>query len=296
MQQSTNPKRLQKGEPHEIPNQAGHFPVFCPMQSIPRNRRRFCGWLAPVGAESPHTGFLNVVGQNLNKILANIVYDPLVPEEQAHNDGDLLAHYQVPLVEGNDVYMESKAGSYTTGTYATQTWHQNKFTWQGKNLVKLWTFDSDWVPPGSQKDFWEPVYHAVLANGFLYDPGAGGSIFKVNKSNGTAVTRIVPAQFLNPDGSLDAHTYTVSPLSADSAGNIYFNVLKLHDTGGFYQNDAIDSWLVKVTPTNAISLLSYTGLNPSAPAASAQCFNAFGITQLPWPPSPTAIPSTVTCG
>ncbi|PYJ90646.1 MAG: hypothetical protein DME70_00170 [Verrucomicrobia bacterium] len=86
-----------------------------------------------------HTGFLNVVGQNLNKILANIVYDPLVPDEQAHNGGDLLAHYQVPLVEGNDVYMESKAGSYTVGTYATQTWHQNKFTWQGKNLVKVAT-------------------------------------------------------------------------------------------------------------------------------------------------------------
>jgi hypothetical protein len=190
---------------------------------------------------SQHTGFLNVVGQNLNKILANIVYDPLVPDEQAHNDGDLLAHYQTPLVEGNDVYMESKAGSYTEGTYATETWHQNKFSWQGKNLVKLWTFDSDWVPPGSQKEFWEPVYHAVLANGFLYDPGAGGSIFKVNKSNGTAITRIVPAQFLNPDGSLNAHTYTVSPLSADTAGNIYYNVLKLHDTGGFFQNDAIDS-------------------------------------------------------
>jgi hypothetical protein len=253
------------------------------------------GW--PQWAQNPqHTGFLNVVGQNLNKILANIVYDPLVPIEQAHNDTDLLAHFQTPLVEGDDVYMVSKAGSYSEGSYATQNWHQDKFTWQGKNLVKVWTHDTDWVPPGSQKEFWEPVYHAVLANGYLYDPGAGGSIFKVNKSNGTSVTRIVPAQFLNPDGSLDAHTYTVSPLTADSAGNIYYNVLKLHDNGGFYQNDAIDSWLVKVTPTNAISVVSYTGLIPSAPAASAQCFNAFGITQLPWPPSPTAIPSTVTCG
>ena len=132
------------------------------------------GW--PQWMQNPqHTGFLNVVGQNLNRILANIVYDPLVPDEQAKSGGDLLAHYQVPLVEGNDVYMESKAGSYTVGSYATQTWHQNKFTWQGNNLVNVWTFDSDWVAPGSQKDFWEPVYHAVLANGFLYDPGAGGS-------------------------------------------------------------------------------------------------------------------------
>ena len=253
------------------------------------------GW--PQWMQNPqHTGFLNVVGQNLNKILANIVYDPLVPDEQAHAGGDLLAHYQVPLADGNDVYMESKAGSYTVGTYSTQTWHQNKFSWQGNNLVKKWTFDSDWVPPGGQADFWEPVYHAVLANGFLYDPGAGGSIFKVNKSNGTAVTRIVPAQFLNPDGSLNAHTYTVSPLTADSAGNIYYNVLKLHDNGGFYQNDAIDSWLVKVTPSNAISVLSYTGLNPAAPNSGDPCAGTFDTSQLPFPPSPTAVPPNVVCG
>src|SRR5437867_5063374 len=88
----------------------------------------------PQWAQNPqHTGFLNVAGQALNKILANIVYDPLVPDEQALNDGDLLVHYQVPLVDGDDVYMESKAGSYTAGDYATQTWHQNKFTFQRSN-------------------------------------------------------------------------------------------------------------------------------------------------------------------
>src|SRR6266566_2131615 len=92
-------------------------------------------------------------------------------------------------------------------------------------------------------DFWEPVYHAVLANGVVYDPGFGGSIFKLNKSNGAAITRLIPAQFLHPDGSLDAHTYTVSPLTADSSGNIYYNVLKIHDNGIFYSMDAVDSWL-----------------------------------------------------
>src|SRR5437773_11349925 len=198
----------------------------------------------PQWAQNPqHTGFLNVNGQKLNKILANIVYDPLVPDEQALNGGDLLAHYQVPLVDGNDVYMESKAGSYTAGDYATQTWHQNKFTWQHNDLVKVWTFDSDWAPPGNQHVFWEPVYHAVLANGFVYDPGAGGTIFKLDKSTGAAITRI------NPFGTLiDPHTYTASPLSVDNAGNVYYNVIRLHSNGSFYQNDAEDSWIVKVAP------------------------------------------------
>jgi len=248
------------------------------------------------GQNAEHTGFLNVAGQDLNRILTNIVYDPLVPAEQARNDGDLLAHYQTPLVEDNDVYMESKAGSYTVGTYATQTWHQNKFSWAGGRLNLVWTFASDWVPPGGQADFWEPVYHAALANGFVYDPGAGGSIFKLNKSNGAAVKRIIPPQFLTPDGNLDSHTFTVSPLTADSSGNIYYNVLKLQSNGNFYHNDAVNSWLVKVTPSDVINLVSYTGLNPAAPKATDQCLSVFADSQLPWPPSATALPGTETCG
>jgi outer membrane protein assembly factor BamB len=248
------------------------------------------------GQNERHAGFLNVAGQNLNRILANIVYDPLVPDEQARNGGDLLVHYQTPLVEGNDVYMESKAGTYTVGAYASQTWHQNKFRWQGNQLNLIWTFDSDWVPPGGQADFWEPVYHAALANGFAYDPGAGGSIFKLDKNTGTAVTRIVPSQFLTPDGALDAHTFTVSPLTADGNGNIYYTVLKLQSNGNFYHHDAEDSWLVKVAPNDTVSLVSVTGLNAAAPAPTDQCLSVFADAQLPWPPSPNAVPGTETCG
>src|SRR5260370_15439867 len=90
----------------------------------------------PQWAQSPqHAGFLNVVGQNLNQNLVNIVYDPLVPQEMAANGGDLLVHYQTPLVDGNDVFMESKGGTYTTTSYATQNWHQNKFTLQSGTLT-----------------------------------------------------------------------------------------------------------------------------------------------------------------
>src|SRR6476646_476033 len=107
------------------------------------------------GQNQQHTGTLNIVGQSLNRILANIVYDPLVADEEAANGGDLLAHYETPLVDGNDVYMESKSGSYNVNTYTTERWHQNKFTWQAGNLVRVWTFDSDWVPPGCGQ--WVPL-------------------------------------------------------------------------------------------------------------------------------------------
>ncbi len=252
----------------------------------------------PQWAQNPqHTGFLNVKGQDLNRILADAIYDPLVQDELATGvqqfgpPPGLLVHYQVPLVDGNDVYMESKAGQFTRGTYSSQNWHQNKFTWINGQLTKIWTFDSDWIAPGSQGDFWEPVYHAVLANGFVYDPGRGGTIFKLNKADGSVVERI------NPFGTMiDSNTYTASPLTADSSGNIYYNVLKLQDNGPFYGNDAVDSWLVKVTPGDSISMVSYTGLNPVAPQSTDLCYNAFGNSTLPWPPGHDELPPRVACG
>src|SRR2546425_5953551 len=258
----------------------------------------------PQWAQNPqHTGFLNVVGQNLNQNLANIVYDPLVETEMQavipiQGEKALLVHYQVPLVDGNDVFMESKAGTYSTGTYSTQTWHQNRFTWQNGQLVKVWTFDTDWKAPGSQNDFWEPVYHAVLANGFVYDPGAGGTIFKLNRADGSVVKRI------NPFSKVDSNTFTASPLTTDSAGNIYYNVVQISPAGtSFYSKDVIDSWLVRVAPDDTISKVSYSILLATAtikgeavPGPKDPCKRQFFNSQLPWPPSPDAMPTTIPCG
>ncbi len=255
------------------------------------------GW--PQWAQSPqHAGFLKVAGQNLNRNLVNIVYDPLVPQEMAGTGGDLLVHYQTPLVDGNDVFMESKGGTYTTTSYATQTWHQNKFTWQGSTLAKVWTFDSDWVAPGSQNNFWEPVYHAVLANGFLYDPGAGGTIFKINRTDGSVVSRI------NPFDAIDANTFTASPLSTDAGGNIYYNVVRITgDSPSFYSHDVVNSWLIKVGPDDSVAKTDYKGLlrqatiiGDAVPDATDDCKVQFPSSQLPWPPSPNAVPSTTKCG
>ena len=58
------------------------------------------GWTQPTwppwALNPQHTGQINVTGQPLNRILTDIVYDPLVPQEKAANQGNLLAHYQVP--------------------------------------------------------------------------------------------------------------------------------------------------------------------------------------------------------
>lgn len=260
------------------------FTVFAAAQDWPQ-------W----GLNSQHQSQVFFPGQNLNRNIVDIVYDPLVPDEmaavqQAFGDADLLAHYQAPLVDGNDVYMIFKSGKYSKTSYATQNWAENKLSWSGGTLVQAWSFPSDWKAPGNQNDFWEPVFHPALANGALYVPGAGGSIWKVNKSTG-AGTRI------NPFAGVDPNTYTSSPISVDSAGNVYYTVVQIQPSGDFYQKDAVDSWLVKVTPGGAISRVSYNVITAGAPAATAQCANAFSDeATLPWPPSPTAVAPAVTCG
>lgn len=255
------------------------------------------------GLNAQHTLFDGgVVGQPLNNNLVNIVYDFNVAAEQADPNatGDLLVHYQVPLVDGNDVYIESKDGTYSNNTFSTQHWHQNKYTWQGSNFGKVWTFNTDWFAPGSSNDFWEPVYHAVLANGFLYDPGMGGTIFKINKTDGSVVKRI------NPFGTtVDPNTYTASPLSADAAGNVYYNVVQISTgpTVSFFTSDAVNSWLVRVAPDDSITKVSYSTLLSQAvikgeavPPANGRCNISFSSAQLPWPPQPNANPQTTPCG
>ena len=58
-----------------------------------------------------HNTQVGIAGQSLAHNIVNLVYDPLVPQEQAATGGDLLAHYQAPLVDGNDTYMMFKLAS-----------------------------------------------------------------------------------------------------------------------------------------------------------------------------------------
>src|SRR5262249_5443757 len=64
----------------------------------------------------------------------------------------------------------------------------------------------------------------------------------------------------------------------------------------FYLQDALDSWLIKVAPDDTTNFVSYTGLNPAAPAATDPCLGVFTNSQLPWPPTATSVPGTEPCG
>jgi hypothetical protein len=249
------------------------------------------------GRNAQHTSTTSAIGQVARHILQDIVYDPNVPAEKADPLAapDLLVHYQVPLVDGDDVFMEFKGGTFTTvDHWETQSWSEKRLHWEHGHLATEWTFPSDWKPApyGSAANgpAWEPVFHAALSGSYIYIPGFGGSIFKVNKSTGALVARISP---FGPN--LNADTFSAGPPTADSAGNVYYHVIKL-DHGNPWDADVKNSWLVKVSANGTARTATFASLNPGAPAGNDKCLSVFDVAQLPWPPSPNAVPPTVVCG
>jgi len=91
-------------------------------------------WWPQWALNSQHTGQVGVAGQPLNEIFTSIAYDPLVPAEMAANQNSLLAHYQVPLIDGSRVFMEFKGGTYNKNRYSTEIWGENAFQWVNGQL------------------------------------------------------------------------------------------------------------------------------------------------------------------
>lgn len=242
------------------------------------------------GHDQKHTGTSTAAGQNLNTILADIVYDPFVEQEKApeNGDGDLLVHYQTPLVDGNDVFMEFKSGTYTAlVTWESQTWNERKLSWSGNDLVTQWNFASDWKPVPFGSPSWEPVFHAALAGSFVYVPGGNGSVYKLNKSNGAVVAHYSPL-------GDDSNIFLTGPITADGAGNIYYNALKLN-MGNPWGKDVIGSWLVKITSGGTMSFATFKDIMTGEMGGNDPCEVGFSEPP-PWPPTPTSVAPTIKCG
>jgi hypothetical protein len=261
------------------------------LAGLPVRAQEWAQW----GRNAQHTSATSVVGQEARHILADVVYDPFAAAEKASPlaEGELLVHYQVPILDGNDVFMEFKGGQYTgLEHWQTQTWSERRLVWRDGHLEKRWAFTSDWKPTpignGVNGPIFEPVFHAALAGPYLYLPGAGGSVFKLDKLTGRLAARV------SPFGSVDPDTYVAGPLTADAAGNVYYNALKLRP-GQAWTADVAGAWLVKISPDGKARTATFASLVPGAPSGD-QCLGTFAPGQLPWPPAPDAVPPQVPCG
>src|ERR1700733_15114878 len=255
------------------------------------------------GSNPQHSGMVAATGQNLTTVLANIVYDPFVDQEKNENtplygEATLTVHEQSSLLDGTDAYMVTKSGTYNScnpvgnwvngdacgpNSWNTMVWNEVRFSWVAGQLAQAWSFASDWVPepnatsPGfGGLQGWEPVFHPVDANNFIYVPGAGGTIWKVNKTTGVSASHINPFSGTNITA---ADTYVASPLSADSQGNIYYTVIELaapSQGDPWTVNDAVGAWLVKVKSDDTSSIATFASLVPNAPApTSTACLSQF---------------------
>ena len=276
------------------------------------------------GRNAQHTGDVDIAAQPLNHKLTDIVYDEFVEQEKAETFGELLGHYQATLIDGNSFYMVRKdgakypactpVGDWINGTICGPNawdklqWNVVRYDWKNGKPVAAWKFRTDWKPEPNATNFqsgfaglvgWEPVFHPALGNGFLYVPGAAGTVWKVDKGTGKAVSHVKPF-----GKGMDAtNTFVSGPLTPDGQGRVYYNVIQLNIVGSpWNQNDVAGAWLVQVMPNDQASTVTYATLVPNAPpGTSTNCPGTFfllndGGASLPWPPSAQAVPPTVLCG
>jgi len=245
-----------------------------------------------IGANPKHTGSVPVAAQPLLHLLSDITYDPFVPQEQAAAGGALFVHYQVPLVDGDDVFMEFKSGQYTgRDHWETQIWSIHGLRWQNGALADRWTAVSDWKPvPANGPAFFEPVFHAVLANNSIYMPASGGTLLQLDRNDGHVIKRV------NPFATVDPNVYVSGVPAADAAGNVYYGAFRFDAAGP--SKDITGAWLVRVKPDGSATSVPFATLVPNAPNATDQCTTSFSqLTQpRPWPPTPTSVAPTAPCG
>lgn len=266
--------------------------LFAVMISFAAAANAVAQW-SQFGGNPRHTSSATLAGQPLANILTDVVYDPFAPLEIQEGGGNLYVHYAVPLLDGDDVFMGFKSGTYAgMAVWQTQTRSVHRLHWEGGKLVDLWTAASDWlpVPTGGAVNF-EPVFHAALAKNFVYEPGVGGTVLQFNRTDGLLIKRI------NPFGmSVDPSIYVAGPLTVDAAGNILYTALRFDPAADPWSSDVKGAWLVRIATDGSAKTVPFSTIVPDAPKASDECLAEFAPNQRPWPPSPEAVPQAIPCG
>lgn len=255
-----------------------------------------CDW-GQWGGDAEHTGSACKEVDHFDRISAQLTFDPFVAREGADSmrqlgflEPHLFTHFQVPLLVDNNVYMELKAGTYTScdsvpagapcGNQAwnTQVWTERAFHWSHGRLITDWTFASDWKPEPSALAGWEPVFHAIVVGPFVYVPGASGSLHKLDRRTGHELATI-----RLPGVGHDPNTFVAGGIAADGHGNLYYNALALSAVDPV-NSDPRGAWLVKVRPDNTVTMAAFSTIAVGAPAANAACVGEFTKRiQLPFP-------------
>jgi hypothetical protein len=190
-----------------------------------------------------HTGLSDVASQSLSVIRWQTEVD-LNPQISG---GDLLSHYGSPLTtQANTVILPVKTGA------------QNGFRIEGHSGIDgslLWTVPTDYVLPPHG---WIPSYSPTFTSGNrLYFAGIGGTVYYLDNPDQGGATTTGQLAFYginNYSHSLDNAVYINTPITSDTAGDIFFGFVvtrsnPLNLTGGIARigADGTGTWVAAST-------------------------------------------------
>lgn len=275
-----------------------------------------CSW-TQLGQNAAHTGGACAPAQGFTSVLASVTFDPFVAQEVLdaevqNGHAALNVHFQAPLVSGDDVYLETKGGTYTGCTtfltdaqgftipqssdggpcgqdaWDSQVWSEAYYHWESGALVKVASFDSDWKPLPGALVVWEPLFHSALDGSVLWVPGAGGTVYQVDRA-----TMLKRAQ-VNPFGStIDPNTFVAGPITVATDGTVLYNVV--HVTPSLSDMSGV---LVRIEADGVtVHTADYSALMLDPPAPDGGCLGAYynDNSAPPWPPADEHRVSTI-CG
>jgi hypothetical protein len=274
--------------------------------NLPRPADPYCDAWHQWGNNPAHTGQSCSTGQPLERVLADVVIDSLVSDELANSDGDLIVHYQTPLIADDSVFVLSKTGVYTPCVIEpdptmqcrhpedlyradTQIWSEVGYAWHGNTLDQQWSFESDWKPPPGIETMFQPA----IVDTVIAIPAADGAIALVDMVSGELVRTVAPF-------GDDANAYVAGALAVDG-DFIYYNAVQVdHDQP---YNLPMHGSLVAVALDGDVRIADYSMLVPGAPAPDDLCAGYYDetVVTLPLPPPPNAdgtpvLPTPKNCG
>jgi hypothetical protein len=169
------------------------------------------------GRDAQHSALGAVATQKLNRIAWSTPLDLAPPYR---SDGALLAHYGSPVVTSfNTVIVPVKTGAVNGFRFEARS---------GVNGGLIWSANSDYLLPPHN---WVPSYGMALSSANrLYAPGSGGRLLVRDNADSatgsvTALTFYGSAAYAANPAAFDSTVFINTPLTVDSAGNIFFGVL-----------------------------------------------------------------------
>lgn len=203
-------------------------------------------WLGH-GGDPQHTGIAPVQSRPLNEIAWSKPVDLTSP------GAPILIHYGSPIATPqNTIVVPVRSG---VGTYRIDAV-------RGSDGASLWGMTTDYLNAPSTGG-WVPNFSPTLTpSGALYYQGIGGTVYRVDDPNATSV---VPQQisFL-PDyaankAAYDGTVFISTPLTSDSAGNIYFGYEVSDSAPG-----GITSGIARIAPNGSASYVAASSITGPA--------------------------------